>query len=289
MVHRPTPVLQLLQDARPALDGESSRLLAAIIADYPEMLAMPPAEMLLATGSSPIALERIVMATGIEDYSELQRRAVEEQDARLRSPGDRFAARLARPTSTAALIDRMVAHEAGNVRVTLAALRDTGALELAAARIVGARTRFLLGQRKSYGFAHLLGADLASFLARVVVVDGIGVSGPDFVLDVSPEDVLVAFSVRRYAATTITWARAARDRGATVIGITDSSDGSLGQLADIPLIAANSSESFADSPTAIVAVIHALAAVCATRAKGAKRRLAARERLSREMAVYDER
>lgn len=289
MAHRPTPLLQILRDARQDLDEDSARLLSAIMADYPDTLAVPPAELLRSTNSSPVALERIVVATGVGDFAELQRRAAEEIDAGLRSPDLRFAARLARPTNAAALVDRMVAHEAGNVRSTLAALRDTGALELAATRIVAARSRFLIGQRKSYAFAHLLGADLSSFLARVVVVDGIGVRGPDFLLNTSPDDVLIAFSLRRYAATTIAWARAARERGVTVIGVTDSVDGSLGQMADIPLIAATSSESFADSPTAIMAVVHALAALCAARAKGAKRRLAEREQLSREMAVYDER
>jgi DNA-binding MurR/RpiR family transcriptional regulator len=289
MGHRPTPLVEILRDARQALDDDSARLLSAIMADYPASLAVPPAELLLSTNSSPVTLERIVAATGVGDFAELQRRAAEEIDAGLRSPGLRFAARLARPTNAAALVDRMVPHEAGNVRSTLASLRDTGALEMAAARIVAARSRFLLGQRKSYAFAHLLGADLATFLARVVIVDGVAVRGPDFLLDTSKDDVFIAFSLRRYAATTITWARMARERGVTVIGVTDSIDGALGQMADIPLIAATSSESFADSPTAIAAVVHALAALCAARAKGAKRRLAEHERLSREMSVYDER
>lgn len=202
------------------------------------------------------------------------------------SPDDRFAARLSVRTSAEALQRRLVAQEAEHLGSTLRGIADVGSLPRAAALIVAARRRYITGTAKSFGYATLLAGDLAVGLSHVTLIDNATVPALDVLSEVRSSDVMVAYSFRRYRRETVALAREFVAAGGTLVAITDDAAAPLTEPAAEAVVVDTHSASYADSPTAVVAVSHILATLAASSAKGARRRIAARDRLSRDLGIY---
>lgn len=287
--HRATSLLQCLEDAAPAFGEPARRLVRTVAQDYPQALLEEPGRLLRGSGASPQLLDDLAAAAGFRDFAEVRQRARIMVDRELRTPSARFSARLAKRPASESLIDRIIERETSNVASTLRSLANNGSLALAAEMLVGGRHRYIIGERKSYAYAHLLGADLQSFLPAVTVLDGLVNRPMDVLVDVTERDVAVCFSVRRYSRGSVTVAQALRRAGVPVIGVTDDPGSPLAKLVKLPLVAEIGSESLVDSPTAIASILHALATLTAVHARAARHRLTAREELARDLGVYSER
>ncbi|MFC6879540.1 MULTISPECIES: MurR/RpiR family transcriptional regulator [Actinomadura] len=217
------------------------------------------------------------------------RRAAEAaENRRLTSPDARYGARLRRPSSASVLLNAVIEAERANLAGTMAALQADGTLERAAAKIVAARRRFVAGSQKSRAHATLLHLELSASLSGISLIDEAAVRAIDVLSDVRPTDVLVAFSFRRYARHTTTVAREFAAAGGHVVAITDDAGSPLAAAGDTTVVVGTGSASFSDSPTAISAVVHALATLTAASAKGARRRLARREDLAQALHIYSD-
>ena len=210
------------------------------------------------------------------------------ENRRLTTPDERYGARLQRRSTANTLLQRVVAQETATLSATLERLQHDGSLEQAARRIVAARRRFVTGGSKSWSYASLLATDLSASMANVVLIDGTVVRAVDVLSDVRPGDVLVAFSLRRYARSTIAVAEEFAAAGGTVIGVTDDAESAVARAAEVAVVVSTDSASYADSPTAVAAVVHVLATLAAASAKGARRRLARRDELTARLGVYAE-
>ena len=208
------------------------------------------------------------------------------ENRELSTPDERFGARLQRRSTATALLQQVIAQETANLATTLERLQADGSLEQAARRIVAAKRRFVTGGSKSWSYASLLATDLSASMANVTLIDGTVVRGVDVLSDVRPGDVLVAFSLRRYARSTIAVAEEFAAAGGTVIGVTDEADSAVARVADVAVVVSTDSASYADSPTAVAAVVHIIATLAAASAKGARRRLARRDVLTARLGVY---
>jgi DNA-binding MurR/RpiR family transcriptional regulator len=206
-------------------------------------------------------------------------------DGTLRSPHERYDARLQR-RSASALKRRVIERERDHLAATLEWALEDPSLERVAAQIVGARRRFIIGATKSFGYASLLALDLSASLANVHLVDGTIIRPIDVLSDVRSSDIMVAFSLRRYRKYTIDIAREFSAAGGQLLVITDSPDAPLVPLAHDVIVVSTESASFADSPTAVSFVIHILATLTAASAKGAGRRIAERDKLSDNLDLY---
>jgi DNA-binding MurR/RpiR family transcriptional regulator len=208
------------------------------------------------------------------------------ENRQLNTPDERFGARLQRRSTAAALLQQLIAQETANLSATCARLQADGTLELAARRIVAAKRRFVAGGSKSWSYASLLATDLSASMANVTLIDGTVVRGVDVLSDVRPGDVLVAFSLRRYARSTIALAEEFAAAGGVVVGVTDDPGSAVARVADVAVVVSTDSASYADSPTAVAAVVHILATLSAASAKGARRRLARRDVITARLGVY---
>jgi DNA-binding MurR/RpiR family transcriptional regulator len=206
----------------------------------------------------------------------------------LTTPDERYGARLQRRSTATALLQQVVAQETANLAATLERLQADGSLEQAARRIVAAKRRFVTGGSKSWSYASLLATDLSASMANVSLIDGTVVRAVDVLSDVRPGDVLVAFSLRRYARSTIAIAEEFAAAGGTVVAITDDAQSAVARVAAVSVVIGTDSASYADSPTAVAAVVHILATLAAASAKGARRRLARRDVLTARLGVYAE-
>ncbi|MEU6854756.1 SIS domain-containing protein [Actinacidiphila alni] len=279
--------LALLSDAAQDLGEGEQALYDVLMAGYPHSVLRRHDVLLEQSGATRRDLHRLLTAAGFRDLAELQARVADKLNDELRSPAARFAARLS-PAARAGLLPRMTVRESDNVATTLSELHDSGALSLAADALLAGRRRWVTGHRRSHAFAHLLATDLAAVLGQVALVGGPAGREIEALTDSGPQDVLVAFALRRYDSATLRLTGAFADLGATVIAITDDAGGPLAARADICLTAVTASTSYADSPTAVTAVAHALATLAAARSKAAGRRLARREQAVALLSAYDE-
>ncbi|MGG1908946.1 SIS domain-containing protein [Microbacterium sp. NRRL B-14842] len=99
-------------------------------------------------------------------------------------------------------------------------------------------------------------------------------------------DVLIAFSLRRYREETVRLGRLFHEAGGQLVVITDSEDAPLASIATSLIRVRTGSASYADSPTPVAAVCHLLSALTTASAKGARRRLAERDRLVARLGLY---
>ncbi len=87
----------------------------------------------------------------------------------------------------------------------------------------------------------------------------------DQLLDLGPKSALVIFDFRRYQADSVLLARAARDRGASILLVTDPWESPIAEFADHVLIAEVTSPSPYDSMVPAFALVEALIAEIVTR------------------------
>lgn len=279
--------LTMLSDAAEHLGAGERALFDVLSAGYPHALLQRQDVLLERSGATRRDLHQLLTTAGFRDLAELRARLTDKLNAELRTPAARFEARLS-PAARPGLLPRMTELEAANVRDTLGRLEDSGALAAAVDVLLSARRRWVTGARRSHGFAYLLAADLSAVLCNVALVGGGAGREIEALTDCGPQDVLVAFGLRRYATGTLELAEAYATSGASVIAVTDDPGGPLASLADVCLVAETTSASYADSPTAVVSVAHALATLTAARSKAAASRLARREQAVSLLGGYAE-
>jgi len=203
----------------------------------------------------------------------------------LSSPQERYDARLQRRSSTL-LQRRVVEQERASIDDALDQILTDESIPQAAARIVAARRRFIIGSAKSFSYASLLAFDLGVGLSQVTLIDGTVVRGVDVLADVRSNDLMVAFSFRRYRRDTVEIARRFVEAGGELVAVTDFEDAPLAKFANQCIYVATGSASYVDSPTVVASVLHVLATLTTASAKGARRRLVERDRLNSELGLY---
>lgn len=99
--------------------------------------------------------------------------------------------------------------------------------------LAGASRINVLAQRRAFPIACYLAYALNQLELPVRLLDGLGGMLHEFARNIGPGEVLLAASFRNYSPDVISTAGACRERGATVIAITDSTLSPLKPLADV--------------------------------------------------------
>ena len=207
-------------------------------------------------------------------------------DRTLVSPQERYGERIRTNVSAEALQARVIEAETRSLAQNFDELARTGAVPHAAALMLGARRRYIGGQGKAAAYAQLLGADLSATLSNVFLVDDRTLTPLTVLTDVRTSDVLVVFSMRRYREETVRFGELFREAGGELVVITDSEDAPLASTASALIRVHTGSASYADSPTSVAAVCHLLSTLTTASAKGARRRLAIRDRFGADLGLY---
>lgn len=144
------------------------------------------------------------------------------------------------------------------IRMTLEET-DRSSFDAAVDAIVSARRIYLLGVRSATAIASFLGFYFNLIFADVVLMQATAVSEVfEQMLRIGPGDVIIGISFPRYSRRTVKAMEFARDRGATVVAITDSQTSPLAPIADHTLMAKSDMASFVDSLVAPLSLVNAL-------------------------------
>ncbi len=270
-----TSVLLLLDDAAKQLEPDSRRLVD-VLRSRAELGPLGPAAVLLDEAAvGPAVLDALLDAAGLADYHELQQLTAEEAGLP--------AQPRTRPTSSSdRLLAKAVTGESGDARMTLERLAVSGALQVAAGRLVAARRVHLLTATGPLGYASLFADDLRASIADVVTLDGSPLSVADALVEVRRGDLLVVFDVTtrgsspddaRLPAAVVAFV----DAGCSLIVIGDRASSPLVERTDLTLLAETGpAERGTSSP--VVAITAVVGALVVTRSKASRRRVAARAR-----------
>ena len=199
---------------------------------------------------------RFASELGYDGYPSMQRALQEMVRSRLTSTQRIQAAgeRLARQD----LLGAVVQSDMEKLR-EIVAQADRGAFDRAVEKIRGARHIYILGARSSSFVAGYLNFYLHLLFENVTLVQSTA-AGEIFeqLLHIGEGDVMIAISFPRYSRITVNTVQFARDRGSTIIAVTDNELSPVHQLSDESLLAPCEMISFVDSMVAPLSLINAL-------------------------------
>lgn len=131
--------------------------------------------------------------------------------------------------------------------------------------VTAARKIYIIGFRSSSFLAGYLNFYFRMMFDNVVLVTG-GESGLfDQLFRVAPGDVVITICFPRYSELAIKAVQFSKDRGATIIGLTDSEMSPIFQMANRSLLVRNEMISFVDSLAAPMSMLNALILAAASK------------------------
>ncbi|MGL4291059.1 MAG: MurR/RpiR family transcriptional regulator [Phreatobacter sp.] len=237
------------------------------VLDHPADVALlTTREQAKRAGLTPATLTRLAQRLGLAGYDALRQAFA----ASIRRRPDSFHGRAAElisrhdDTGDAALVADMV----GALDAHLAALAspDSAArLTAAADLIAGAERVFCFGLRSAFPAAFMFDYIRALLGSASVLADAAGGRGVDALRGIGPGDILFAVTVKPYTRLTLQAAEFARDRGATIVALTDSMLSPLAKLAQAVVLVRTETPSFFHTMTPAFAAVECLAALVAAR------------------------
>lgn len=249
-------ILYAIQNSMPAF-SKGQKLIAHFILDYYDKAAFMTASKLGQTVNvSESTVVRFAAELGYDGYPSMQKALQEMIRNKLTSiqrievSNDRIG--------NQDILSMVMQSDIEKIRMTL---EETDRLSFRASvdAILGAKRIYILGVRSAAALASFLGFYFNLIFDNVTLVNTI--SGSEIfeqLLRVSAEDVVIGISFPRYSSRTVKAMRFARDRGASVIAMTDSDTSPLAEIATETLLAKSDMASFVDSLVAPLSLVNAL-------------------------------
>jgi DNA-binding MurR/RpiR family transcriptional regulator len=223
-------------------------------------------------GTSTATLSRFARAAGFQQFAQLKSALAESVKA-VFAPVQKLASSqaLSSRQASAGQSDRaartdeaahLFAPAQTNVQQTALGM-DSEALRTVAHAVIRARAVYTVGFGLSSHIAAILALDLQPFceqLTNLVEFGGTEVAAGKL-MNVGPKDLVLVISVPRYATDAVNLANYARDRGATVVALTDAPASPLTAIAQHALFAPAQHPVLSSSLVAILALVEALVSV----------------------------
>lgn len=281
-------ILAILEEKEPTFSKGQRKISGYITEAYDKAAFMTASRLGKTVGVSESTVVRFAVELGFDGYPEMQKAMQEMVMNRLTSvqrievANDRIG--------NQDVLTKVLQADAEKIRQTADTInRDD--FQTAVASILKARRIYVLGVRSAAPLANFVGYYLNYMFAdvRVLTVSGAGEMFENLV-NVTPEDVVIAFSFPRYSSATLKAAQYCRGIGATVIGITNSNLSPLAQNSDCVLVAKSDMVSLVDSLVAPLSVVNALlVALASAREKEVQKSLGTLEHVWEEYNIYEKR
>ena len=226
-------VIQAVRRTYDELTRSQKRIAEAIV-DDPEFVAFATVDKMASRlDVSPSTVVRFTYRLGLTGYQDLQERVRLLVRSQMRSASadvneDHVLAHLG-DTAYA----RSFGQDLDHIRRTIALL-DAGVLDRAIDLLASARRVLVAGDGTAYGVAHFMSLALDRTRGQAILVRADGESVGRLV-DIGPDDVMLAFTFPPYASTVLRSVQWANQRGVHVVGVTDSPISPVGQLVDVVL------------------------------------------------------
>lgn len=281
-------ILSIFEEKGPTFSKGQRRIAGYITESYDKAAFMTASRLGKTVGVSESTVVRFAVELGFDGYPEMQKAMQEMVMNRLTSvqrievANDRIG--------NQDILTKVLQADADKLRQTAETVsRDH--FQAAVDVILKAHKIYILGVRSVAPLANFAGYYLNYMFddVRVVTVSGAGEMFENLV-NITPDDVVIAFSFPRYSSATLKAAQYCRGVGATVIGITNSNLSPLAQNSDLVLVAKSDMVSLVDSLVAPLSVVNALlVALASAREQEVQKSLGTLERVWEEYNIYEKR
>ncbi len=279
-------LLVIMEERMSEFSKGQKRIARYILDHYDKAAYMTASRLGSIVEVSESTVVRFAIEVGFDGYPEMQRALQELIRTRLTA--------VQRVDVTNSLIgdddvlDKILGADAEKIRRTLDEI-DRKSFETAVDKIVSAKSIYIIGVRSSSTLAGFLNFNLRMILDNVKFVQT--TSGSEMfeqIMNIGPDDVLIAISFPRYSKRIINAVEYASSTGADVISITDSGQSPSAAGADQLLLARSDMVSFVDSLVAPLSIINAvIVAVARKKPDEVRERLEKLEHIWDEYDVYD--
>lgn len=281
----PKMLISRIEKVYPTLSKGHKRIASFITEHYDKAAFMTAAKLGECVGISESTVVRFAAELGFEGYPELQKNLQELIKNRLTSVQRMEVADI--NLGERHVLDKALAADIEMIRATLEQTSREG-FAAAVDAINKAGKIYILGVRSSASLASFMAFYFNLFRDNVHLVDSASASEIfEQMYRITKDDLCIAISFPRYSKQTINALRFVRDRGATIVSITDSDSSPIAALADHLLVARSNMVSFVDSLVAPLSLINALIAAAAkSRSEDVYNNLHALETIWNEYQVY---
>lgn len=281
-------ILAILEEKEPIFSKGQRRIAGYITDSYDKAAFMTASRLGKMVGVSESTVVRFAVELGFDGYPEMQKAMQEMVMNRLTSvqrievANDRIG--------NQDILGKVLQADAEKIRQTAETISHDD-FQTAVDAILRANHVYILGVRSAAPLANFAGYYMNYMFenVRVVTVSGAGEMFESLV-NIKPDDVVIAFSFPRYSSATLKAVQYCRQVGATVIGITNSHLSPLAENSDYVLIAKSDMVSLVDSLVAPLSVVNALlVALASAREQEVQKSLGTLERVWEEYNIYEKR
>ncbi len=277
-------ILLLIRERKKGFSKGQNRIAGYVTENAEKAAFMTAAKLGQKVGVSESTVVRFALELGFEGYPEMRKALQEMIRNRLTSVQRIEVAKTViggRDTLAAILNSDME-----NILRTQSEL-DRGRFEAAVEALLEAGHIYILGTRTSAALSMFMGFYFNLLFENVRVLYE-NTAGEIFeqLMRIGPGDVFVGISYPRYSKRTVKAVRFAKERGATVLALTDSAASPIADGADICLLARSDMVSFVDSLVAPLSLINALIVAVSERKPGVACTFTELEKVWNEYDVY---
>lgn len=256
-------ILHTIESDMSRFSKGQKRIAGYILENYDKAGFMTASKLGKLVGVSESTVVRFATVLGYDGYPSMQRALQEMIRSRLTSTQ--------RIQQAGELLDQqdvlgaVLNSDMENLR-EMEAQADRHEFDDVVERIKNARHIYILGVRSSSFVAGYLNFYMHLLFENVTLVQS-NAAGEilEQLFRIGPKDVMIAITFPRYSKVTINTVQFARDRGATIIAVTDNDLSPIYQMADAALLAPCEMISFVDSMVAPVSILNALLVALANR------------------------
>lgn len=281
-------ILTILEEKEPTFSKGQRRIAGYVTESYDKAAFMTASRLGKTVGVSESTVVRFAVELGFDGYPEMQK-AMQEMVMNRLTTVQRIEVANDR-IGNQDVLAKVLQADADKIRQTAESISRED-FQIAVNAILNARCVYVLGVRSVAPLANFTGYYLKYMFdnVRIITMSGAGEMFENLV-NITPEDVVLAFSFPRYSSATLKAAQYCRDIGATVIGITNSGLSPLAEKSDCVLTAKSDMVSLVDSLVAPLSVVNALlVALASAREKEVQRSLETLERVWEEYNIYEKR
>ena len=272
----PRPPASRLQSQQDVVDALLARfdelpgqlqVCARYLIDHPHEVGLQSMRTLAqAADVHPNSFVRLARQLGFDGYDALRERFRDFVRGGLGSSPDRvrWLKQLDRDGGSAAVLGSMAEACLDNSE-KMFATQSVERLEQAVDAMLGARRVYVLGLGLAYPLAYNFWYVARMGFDHFVLSPRHGSLPADDLIRADRRDCLLALTFQPYRRDTLAAVRLAKGRGATVIGVTDSSAAALAREADIALVAPTHTPQYFHSNSAVTALLETLCALLVVR------------------------
>ena len=249
-------VLSVIAAQSPSFSKGQRRIAKYILDNYDKAAFMTASRLGETVGVSESTVVRFAADIGYKGYPEMRKALQDMIKNRLTS--------VQRIEVSRGIIEKdnipaaVLSSDMEKIRATLEEL-DKGTFDAAVNAIVNAKHIYILGLRSSTSLASFIDFYMKLLFPHVTVLNESFANNIfEQLMRVEEGDVFIGISFPRYSRRTIKAAQFAKDKGATVIGITDTETSLMAQISTIKLYVKSEMVSFVDSLVAPLSLINAL-------------------------------